>query len=523
MSFRRRLAVPAALCCVLAVAACTGDDSDPDAGATPSPTSSAPSTDSGDPGEPTGFGPGPDGSGLDRFYDQEVDWQPCGEGETCADIWVPLDYADPDGTAITVKAKKKEAADSSARRGTLFINPGGPGGSGVDYVDFIPLGDSVASAYDVIGFDPRGVATSTPVDCLSDADLDAYVAADPSPDTPAEIREFEHLWQHYTDGCEERSGELLGHVSTVEVARDLDILRSVVGDKALNFFGASYGTYIGATYAGLFPDRVDRMVLDGAVDPEADPLASQLKQTVGFEEALNAYLSSCVSGGDCPLGGTVNQARETVRGLLDDIDAQPLSTASGRELTQGLAFLGMILPLYDRATWDIETQALSAALQGQGDMLLALADAYTGRQADGTYKDNAMEVQSAVNCLDRPQDETVADIQASAGRFERKAPVFGSVGMWFPYACSNWPLEAAESAPDFSATGAPPIVVVGTTRDPATPYQQAVRLAETLDSGVLLSRDGDGHTAYGRGSACVDDAIDTYLVSGKPPADGTMC
>jgi hypothetical protein len=156
-------------------------------------------------------------------------------------------------------------------------------------------------------------------------------------------------------------------------------------------------------------------------------------------------------------------------------------------------------------------------------VLLALADAYTGRQADGTYKDNSMEVQSAVNCLDHPQTESLEQIESGAAKFERKAPVFGQVGMWFPYACSNWPEKPAESQPDFSAKGAPPIVVVGTTRDPATPYQQAVALAGELDSGVLLSRDGDGHTAYGRGNSCIDDAINTYLVTGEPPADGTMC
>jgi pimeloyl-ACP methyl ester carboxylesterase len=509
---------------LVALGACSGGgDGDPAATATTAPGVPDDSTSAAAGNLPDGFGRGPAGKGLDRFYRQDVRWESCGSGRECASIWVPLDYADPDGTAITVKAERQPAGDESARRGSLFINPGGPGGSGIDYLSYVGLDSSVTDVYDVVGFDPRGVGASTPIDCLSDEDLDAYIASEPSPDTPAEVSEFEDTWSHFTSGCETRSGKWLGHVSTIEVARDLDIMRNVVGDDGLNYFGASYGTYIGATYAGLFPQQVDRMVLDGAIDPLADPLTSQVKQTVGFEQALDGYLQFCVDSGDCPLGSDVDAARDRLVQLLDDIDASPLPTSSGRELTEGLAFLGIIVPLYDESTWGLETQGLQAAVDGKGDALLALADAYTGRQPDGTYKNNSMEVQSAVNCLDHPQDESLQEIEAGARTFERRAPVFGQVGMWFPYGCSNWPEKAGEPAPDFSAPGAAPILVVGTTRDPATPYGQAVALANELDSGVLLTRDGDGHTAYGRGNACIDEAINSYLVTGDPPEDGTVC
>lgn len=507
----------------------SNDPTSPHTPAAPSSSASAPSIPTAStpgangPGNlPDGFGSGPAGSGLQRFYSQQVDWRDCGHDQ-CTKVWVPLDYDHPNGRAITLALKRSPATDPAKRRGSLFINPGGPGGSGVDYLDYVQLDSRVTRVYDVVGFDPRGVARSTPVDCLSDTDLDAYVASDPTPDDPAEVRQFQDMWSKYTKGCQQRSGPLLAHVSTVEVARDLDVLRALVGDKKLNYFGASYGTYIGATYAALFPTNVDRMVLDGAVDPLSNPHTTAIGQAAGFDRALTAYLGYCVDSGDCPLGDSVVGARQALIQFFKGLDASPLPTTSGRELTEGLAFLGVIVPLYSRDNWTLETSALRAALSGNGDTLLLLSDAYADRRPDGSYKDNSMEVQSAVNCLDHPEHESLAQIEAGASDFLKRSPVFGKAATWWPYACSNWPVSPTEPRPDYSAKGAPPIVVVGTTRDPATPYQQAVKLANELTSGVLLSRDGDGHTAYGSGNACIDNAVDTYLVTGKPPADKTMC
>jgi pimeloyl-ACP methyl ester carboxylesterase len=495
----------------------------PTTGTSTSPTTpTAPGTSDPTNGLPSGFGDGPPGDGLDRFYQQDVSWTDCADGE-CADIWVPLDYDKSDGQAITLKAKRKPAGDESKRRGSLLINPGGPGGSGIDYLGFIGLDSTITDVYDVVGFDPRGVASSTPVDCVSDEQLAEYVASDPTPDDPGEIQQLQDLWGSFTAGCEANSGPLLDHVSTVEVARDMDIIRSVVGDKKLNYFGASYGTYIGATYAGLFPKNVDRMVLDGAVDPLSTPHQNAINQAAGFDTALTAYLKECVSQGNCPLGDAVASARARLIQLFKDIDASPLPTSSGREVTEGLAFLGVIVPLYRHDTWTYLTSALSEAVTGKGDTLLLLADAYTERQPDGSYANNSLEVQPAVNCLDHPEHESLQQIESDGPSFIAKAPVFGQAAMWWPYSCSNWPVKPSAQQPDFSAKGAAPIVVVGTTRDPATPYQQAVRLAQELDSGVLLSRDGDGHTAYGAGNACIDRAINTYLSRGTPPNDGTTC
>jgi len=493
----------------------------PSAASPPTPTDTAPTSPPST--LPPGFGQGPPGSGLARFYNQQVSWTDCGAGDTCASIWVPLDYADPNGDAITVKAKMQPASNSANKVGTLFINPGGPGGSGIDYLGYVGLDSSITDVYDVVGFDPRGVGQSTPVQCVSDHDLDVYAASDPSPDTPAEIARMEQLWTAFTQGCVARSGPLLAHVSTIEAARDMDILRAVVKDPTFNYYGASYGTYLGATYAALFPQRVNRMVLDGAVDPKASAHTSEVHQASGFQTALTAYLTDCVSTGNCPLGSTVAIAQQQVIKLFTSIDAHPLPTSDGRQLTEGLAFLGFIVPLYSRANWPYETQALGQALEGHGDTLLFLSDQYTDRDPSGHYSDNALEVQSAVNCLDHQEHESVADIEAGKGAFLKASPVFGPVAMWWPYGCSNWPVSPSLPVPDYSAPGAPPIVVVGTTRDPATPYQQSVRLSQELDSGVLLSRDGDGHTAYSSGNTCIDDAVDTYLVSGSPPKSGTMC
>ncbi|MBA2560645.1 MAG: alpha/beta fold hydrolase [Propionibacteriales bacterium] len=492
----------------------------------PAPSSGAPQTtgSSEAPGKlPAGMGDGPAGEGISRFYDQQVDWVDCGDGNSCADVWVPLDYDAPDGPAITIKAKRDPADDRGHKLGSLFINPGGPGGSGIDYVGYANFDPAITDVYDVVGFDPRGVGTSTPVDCITDSEVDEFVAADPSPDTEQEIAQFEQSWARYTAGCVANSGPLLRHVSTVEVARDLDVLRAVVGDRSLHYFGASYGTYIGATYAALFPDNVGRMVLDGAVDPLASPHRTELGQAVGFETALTAYLKDCVDTGTCPLGGDVGTARDRVASLMSDLDANPLPTSGGRELTEGLGFLGVIVPLYSRTTWSYLTQGFEGAVQGEGDVLLSLSDAYTQRQLDGTYPSNSLEVQSAVNCLDHPEHESVAQIEAGAAEFERRAPVFGPAAAWFGYGCSNWPVPRIQPVPDFSAKGAAPIVVVGTTRDPATPYQQSVNLARELDSGVLLSRNGDGHTAYDSGNTCIDTTVDAYLTDGTVPQDGTTC
>ncbi len=484
---------------------------------TSEPTPSEPPSEGG----PTGSEP----NRLEQFYSQQVDWQDCGDGFECATVQVPLDYEDAGAGTVDLALRKAPATSDSDRIGTLFLNPGGPGGSGIDYVDlFLPdVSADLRARYDIVGFDPRGVGTSDPVECLSDTELDTFIAYDPDPDTGVEVRRATNLVRQLGQGCEQNTGALAAHVSTIEVAKDLDVLRAVVGDDTLHYYGASYGTSIGATYAELFPDTVDRMVLDGALDPLLSIQDLNLQQAEGFETALRAYVADCLASGDCPLGSSETEVIDRIGDFLESLDANPIQTSDPeRPLTRSLGFYGIAVTLYNESSWTYLTQALPPAFDGDGSVLLALADFYVDREG-GAYTTNSTEVNYAVNCLDHPVDISVPEIEASEPEYERVSPVFGRVFAWSLLGCSNWPIEATQEPLTIDAAGAAPILVVGTTRDPATPYQWSQALADQLDSGVLVSRDGDGHTGYHMGNACVDDAIDAYLIDGDVPNDGLEC
>ena len=317
---------------------------------------------------------------------------------------------------------------------------------------------------------------------------------------------------------------LLGHVDTRSAARDLDVLRAALGDETLSYLGFSYGTLLGATYAGLFPETVGRMVLDGAVDPTLERAELGLGQAIGFEGALRAYVEDCLAGDDCPLTGSVDQALQQVSGLVDQARRSPLRTESGRALTGSLAFTGVAVALYDEEFWPPLTQALTAALrQDDGTILLALADLYNDRNEDGTFASNSMEAFIAVSCLDSVESPDPAEMRATAAELAEAAP---TVGRFFGYngvVCASWPHPPVGEVGPITAEGAPPIVVIGTTNDPATPYVWAEGLAEQLSSGVLLTYEGEGHTAYGRSNDCIAAAVDAYLLEGTVPADGTRC
>jgi pimeloyl-ACP methyl ester carboxylesterase len=381
------------------------------------------------------------------------------------------------------------------------------------------------SDFDIVGFDPRGTGDSDPVDCLSDADLDALVASDPTPDTPEEGQELEKTYESFFQGCVEKSDSLIGHVTTVETARDMDVLRAALGEAQMLYFGASYGTKLGATYADLFPDKVGRMVLDGAVDLSIDSRQLSLEQAGGFEIALRSYVQNCVDDGDCFLGDTVDDGLSTIQDLIASVDEQPLPTQDDdRDLQVGNAFYGLVAPLYNREYWSILDQALGSAIDdGDGTLLLRLSDLYESRNDDGTYSDNSAEAILAINCLDDPYSITADEVPDQIPAFEEASPTFGDVFAWGLVGCHGVQAKATEQAGQVDAAGAAPIVVVGTTRDPATPYQWAVHLADQLESGVLVSRDGDGHTGYGQGDACVDAAVEDYLLDGTAPEDDLRC
>lgn len=460
---------------------------------------------------------------LQRFYSQTLEWSSCEASFECAELRVPLDYAEPGGRTIELALLKVPA--TGERIGSLVVNPGGPGAPGTDYAAAAGrvFRQPLLRGFDIVGFDARGTGESSPVDCLSDADLDEFLAADPDPDDAAEALEYARQMRALGAGCRRLSGDLAAHVSTVEAARDMDVLRAALGEARLAYFGASYGTKLGATFAELFPDRVGRFVLDGAVDVSLTTRQLALEQAAGFETALRSYVADCVRTTDnCFLGDSVEEGLATIDGLLAEIEASPLPTGSGRELRVGNAFYGVVAPLYNRDYWFLLSAALKAALEGKGDALLQLSDLYTSRGPEG-YTDNSAEALFAIMCLDDPTAIDFDEVEAQYAAFEAASPTFGRIFAWSLTGCRGSRVRGASEPLEIDGAGAAPILVVGTTRDPATPVEWAEALAAQLESGVLLRRDGDGHTAYNSGNECVDTAIEDYLLSGTVPKDPTHC
>ncbi len=461
---------------------------------------------------------------LARYYDQVLEWTTCGD-EQCAEATVPLDWAEPAGDTVTIALRRVPARDGDPV-GSLLVNPGGPGHSAIDSMGYfrqVVSGD-VLDAYDLVAFDPRGVQHSTPVTCLDGPELDALTAWVPDWSTDEGIAQAAERNGELGEACLERTGDLLAHVDTASAARDMDVLRAALGDDALTYLGYSYGTELGATYAALFPERVGRLVLDGAVDPTLDSGQVAAGQAAGFEGALRAYVADCQAGASCPLTGDVDAGMAQVAQLFDRIRANPLPSADGREVTVSLAFSGVAAPLYTQASWPLLTRALRDAItQRDGTVLLQLADSYYGREPDGTYSSNQNEAFAAIMCLsDRPSADP-DDMRADAAQIEAVAPTVGEFFAYGGASCSQWPVPAVGSLDSYAAEGAAPILVIGTTNDPATPYAWSESLADLLSSGVLLTYEGEGHTAYGRSNGCVTDAVDAYLLTGEAPADGTRC
>ncbi|MFE1881901.1 alpha/beta hydrolase [Streptomyces diastatochromogenes] len=470
---------------------------------------------------------------LSSYYTQHLHWRSCGApGFQCATMKAPLDYAKPGAGDIRLAVARKKATGEEKPLGSLLVNPGGPGGSAIDYLQqYAGIGypAEIRARYDMVAMDPRGVARSEPVACLDGPRMDTFTQTDNTPDDQRETNTLVGQYKTFADSCGAHSAKLLRHVSTVEAARDMDILRAVLGDPRLNYVGASYGTFLGATYAGLFPGRVGRLVLDGAMDPSLDARKLNLGQTAGFETAFQAFAKDCVRQPDCPLGGrgtTPAQVGDHLEAFFRRLDTHPIpgGEADHRMLGEALATTGVIAAMYDQGTWEQLREALTSAMEkNDGAGLLALSDSYYERDAHGRYS-NLMMANAAVNCLDLPPAFTSpGQVEKALPQFEKASPVFGRSLAWASLNCAYWPVRATGGPHRIEAKGAAPILVVGTTRDPATPYPWAQSLARQLSSGRLLTYVGDGHTAYGRGSACIDSAIDTYLLHGTPPPAGKRC
>jgi pimeloyl-ACP methyl ester carboxylesterase len=450
-------------------------------------------------------------------------WTDCDDdlaGLQCATLTVPRDRARPDGPTIELALARHRAGSSRDRIGSIVVNPGGPGASGIDLVPQLAsaMDERVLDRFDLVGFDPRGVGRSSPVTCIEDkATLNAL---DGDPDTLAEISRTVEVQRAVTKACVEAFGPLLPHLSTTATAHDLDAIRAALGEERLTYLGFSYGTEIGAVYATLYPDRVRALVLDGAVAPDLEAGDLALTQAKGFERAFASFVDRCRTDARCAAAPDARGLHEQVRTAAERAPI-PVAGTSGRSLAIGDLQYGVVSGLYDQALWAYLAKGLRDAARGDGSWLLALADLYHERRADGTYP-NSDDANLAISCADDAARPTPADAEVAAARYAREAPLVGAQLGWSTMACHGWPFGAVQR-PAIATTTSAPILVIGTVDDPATPYEWSQRLAAALaPAAQLLTWDGEGHTAYLK-SDCVTAAVDTLLLELRLPAAGTRC
>ncbi|MEV0782221.1 alpha/beta hydrolase [Streptomyces sp. NPDC050423] len=484
-------------------------------------------------------------SGPAALAAQKLTWKPCpapsqaeggGAAPTplpggavweCSVMKVPLDHAKPAGDTIELALIRAKAMDRKNRIGSLIFNFGGPGASGVATLPaFGTAYDKLRTRYDLVSFDPRGVGRSDGVTCENDKQLDARYQADGTPDDASEVKAFTDDTNTYAAACEKHSGRELPFVGTTNAARDMDLMRQVLGDDRLYYFGISYGTELGGVYAHLFPAKVGRSVLDAVVDPTEDAEQSSLGQAKGFQLALDNFAKDCADRGDaCKLpGATGDEVEQGVSDLLGRLEKKPVSGIGSRKLTQTQATTGIAAALYSKETWPLLEQGLDEADGGDGRLLLALADSLNGRSDTGHY-DNSAAANTAISCADSKERFTLEQTRARLPRFRDASPVFGDYLGWGLMACTGWPVQGTWEHPDVSAPGSAPQLVIGNTGDPATPYKGARAMAEELGKGVgvEMTYKGEGHGAYNSGNACVQKAVGGYLLDGKVPAAGTVC
>ena len=442
----------------------------------------------------------------------------------CGTLEVPLDPADPSSETIELAVARAESTgDERERIGSIVLNPGGPGGSGIEFLANAASAfpEELTDRFDLVSFDPRGVGESTPVRCIDDATKDDQLSGDLSPDTPEEQDRALEDQEEFLDGCRENSADLLEHMSTADVAADLDELREALGEDRLTYLGYSYGTSIGAVYATLFPDNVRALVLDGSVSPSATEEQQLLAQAQGFERTLANFVATCNADPACVIGPDASSAIAAARSSLATDPVEVRTDSGTRTLGPDLFDLAVATALYDTTLWGALAAAIDDVDGAGASTLLSLVDRQVGRQPDGSY-DNSTDAQTMVSCADSPERPSVDEATAAAERILAAAPTFGGITAYGTLGCLDWP-TAANPLPTITGAGAPTILVVGTLGDPATPYEWAQQMADTLESAVLLTYEGDGHTAFLRGGPCVEEAVVAYLVDLTVPSPGTRC
>ncbi len=463
---------------------------------------------------------------LRPFYQQVLKWSDCAKGMQCTTAKAPLDWSNPGAASISLALIRQPA--TGTRLGSLLINPGGPGSSGYDFVrdsvNFV-ADKKLQASYDIVGFDPRGVGRSAAVTCYAPPQMDAYLY-DITPGVRGSagwIANMSTAAKNFGDACASKTGPLLAHVDTVSAARDLDLLRATLGDKKLNYLGYSYGTYLGTVYAELYPHNTGRLVLDGALDPASTALDVSIVQAKGFEHALGAYMKDCLAQKGCPFSGSVSAGLATVSSLLASVDSSPIRNHDGRELGSNTLLTAIIFPLYDANSWSYLSKMFTEVMKGSATFAFQLADAYNNRNDDGTYGNNSTEAFTAINCLDNTYTDDPTVMKEQADQLAKAAPVIGTYLAYGDIGCANWPYKSTLKRGPIAAAGSAPILVVGTTGDPATPYVWAQNLSRELQNGHLVTYNGEGHTAYNKSNSCVNDSVDNFLVSGTVPASDPHC
>jgi pimeloyl-ACP methyl ester carboxylesterase len=484
-----------------------------------------------DSGRPDPISPvaSPAPKGYESFYKQSVQFESCGEQLFCADIKVPLNWDDGQSQPITI-ATVYRAADKKNSSGFILLNPGGPGASGYDWVK--ESGSSLATKklrenFNLLGFDPRGVGKSSAVKCLTDSEYDDFLYGVTGFELGSDndLTAARKSVKEFSQKCLDNTGDLLGQVDTVSAAKDMDLIRAVLGEQKLSYLGYSYGSFLGTTYAALFPDRVGMFVLDGAIDPTVPDEQQTLIQIEAFEKALRAFLEGCREFTDCPFSGSVEGDLRKIQGLLLAIEKKPLPTQSGRELTIWAAVTGLIMPLYSDSYWPNLATAFDHALnKGRGDLFLAMADQYNDRDETGRYGTNLIAANYAINCLDSRSSTDAPGLEIQNKALLEAAPTLGRYWQFGSLRCESWPFDVKQAPSSYSAEGAPTILVIGTTGDPATPYSQAQALAgKILRDAFLLTYNGEGHTIYGQQVACVDNTVDKFFLTGELPDRDPNC
>lgn len=464
---------------------------------------------------------------IDEVYGQTLDTYECGDF-LCGTILAPVDWNNISGEPIELSFTYKPIKGAKE---FLFVNPGGPGASGVNWLtdNFDTIGTAaLRKAYNIVAFDPRGTIGSSPVTCFDDAQKDEFLYTDTGfvAGSPEDQKVALESTKRFVKACKDNTGPILAHIDTVSAAKDLDLFRSLFKQDKLNYLGFSYGTFLGTTYAALFPDKVGRFVLDGAIDPSVSDEEMSYNQLVGFDKALRNYMADCIENvSDCPFSGTVEQGLKRISDYLDTVELNPITAQDGRKVGLAALSTGLYLTLYSEDYWEYLTQAFNDAFDYEdGTVFIQLADAYNERNEGGGYASNEFEAFIAISCLDDRSDASPAAMKAQNAKLLKASPTLGRFWQNGAMLCANWPYPQAERPASYAAEGAPTILVVGTTEDPATPYQEAVALAhKILANAILLTYKGEGHTAYGRNSECVNKVVDSFLIDGKLPASDPTC